>query len=153
MQRCTERVYIVRFRRCKFANGHIKAMHEIHKLILRKALEQVTFQMSDRVPSHMRHFIFMLLRNKTLHRNIKNAQTIDLSLFGTTAHQLHPQTNSQYRLPQIFYQFIHSAGPKMFHRRLRFSHSGKNHLIGSLQHLLVSSNHRFYPKTFQGIIH
>ena len=41
MQRCTERVYIVRFRCCKFANGHIKAMHEIHKLILRKALEQV----------------------------------------------------------------------------------------------------------------
>ena len=64
-------------------------MYKIDKLFFSESFKQFAIRFSNGIPSHVRHFIFMFLRNKTLHVHIKDIQTIDLSFFGIPAHQLH----------------------------------------------------------------
>ena len=100
-------------------------MYKIDKLFFSESFKQFAIRFSNGIPSHVRHFIFMFLRNKTLHVHIKDIQTIDLSFFGIPAHQLHTETNSKYRLTEIFYQFVQSRCFQVVHGSFRLSHSGE----------------------------
>ena len=84
-------------------------MHKIDKFRFGESLEQFAICFPDCIPTHVRNFVFMLLRNKTFHVHIKDIQAISPSFFGIPAHQLHTETNSEHRLTQILNQFIKSC--------------------------------------------
>ena len=91
MQRSTERMNIVSYSSSKVAGRHIEAMHKIDKLLFGEAFKQFAIRLPNGVPSHVRHFIFMFLRDKTFYVHIEDIQTIDFSFFGIPAHQLHTE--------------------------------------------------------------
>ena len=153
MQCSTKRVNIICCSSSKVTGRHIKAMYKIDKLFFSESFKQFAIRFSNGIPSHVRHFILMFLRNKTLHVHIKDIQTIDLPFFRMSAHQLHTETNSKYRLTEIFYQFVQPRCFQVVHGSFRLSHSGENNFICRLEFFFISSNHRFHTQPLQSIIH
>ena len=145
MQSGTERADVIGFGSGKFTDGHIITMYEIDKFITGESFEQVTLQAADGIPSHVGNFFLVLPRSKTFHIGIENTQTIDIPLFGEAAHQLHAQANAQHRLTEFFNETIHATLLEMKHGSLGLSHPGKDHFIGSFQHLFIRCNHCFHP--------
>ena len=74
-------------------NRNIIGMYKIHPFPGIYPLKQSSFQLPDRIPPHMRHFTTVC---KLLHFHRKDTQSPCIFFFRKPAHQLHPQTNSQY---------------------------------------------------------
>ena len=153
MQCRAERMDIIGFSSSEVTNRHIETVYKVDKLFFGESFEQFAVCLTNRIPAHMRHFIFMLLRNKTLHVYIKDIQAVHLTFFGVSAHQLHTEANSEHRLTQILDQFVEPCCFQVIHGSSRLSHSGENHFIGRLKYFFIGSNHRFYPQPLQSIVH
>ena len=153
MQGSTKRMNIISRSGSKVASRHIKAMHEVDKFFFGKSFKEFAVRFADCIPPHVRHLIFVPLRNKTFHIHIKNIQAIHSSFFRITAHQLHTETNSEHRLTQVLYQFVQSCRFQVVHGSFRLSYSGENYFIGRLEFFFIGSNHCFHPQPFQYIIH
>ena len=98
MQSGTERMNVIRHGCRTIIDWHIETMYEINKLFFSKAFKKSAIRPGNGIPSHMRYFILVPLRNETFHISIKNTQAIHIPLFRVAAHQLHAQANAQYRL-------------------------------------------------------
>ena len=101
MQSGTERVDIIGLGSRKLTDGYIITMYEINKFITGESFEQVTLQLTDGIPSHVGYLILVFPGHKTFHVGIENPKATDVPLFGETTHQLHAQTNAQYRLAEF----------------------------------------------------
>src|SRR5699024_9216263 len=89
MQSGAERKYVVRYGSRTIVDRNIKAVYEIDEFFFRKAPEEVTFGLRNRIPAHVGNLILMLLRNETFHVGIKNTEAIHISFLRMAAHQLH----------------------------------------------------------------
>src|SRR5699024_6265000 len=98
MLRDNERMNVIRHSFRTIIDWHIETMYVIEKLFFSKAFKKSDIRPGNGIPSHMRYFILVPLRNETFHISIKNTQAIHLPLFRVAAHQLHAQANAQYRL-------------------------------------------------------
>ena len=76
MQGSAEWEYVICYGSGTIINRDIETVYEIDKLLFRKTFEKVAVRLRNRVPSHVRHLIFMFLRDKTFHINIKNTQAL-----------------------------------------------------------------------------
>ena len=81
------------------------------------------------VPAHVR---YIACGCKPYHFSIKDSQARCISLFGTVTHQLHSQTNSQYRLCQTGNKCIQLGAFEFRHRRARFPYAWKNYMRSRL---------------------
>ena len=90
----------------------------------------------------MRHLLFPTLGAETFYVDIEYAETIGISLFGMAAHELHTDTYSQNRLPQIPNKTIETLLPKISHRRCSLAYTGKYDFIGSHKSLFIIGKYR-----------
>jgi len=127
-------------------------MYEIHKFTFIKVFIKVGFQCCQRIPSDMRHFVFVPRRMKFQNRSVKHSETIRAALFRLFAEQLHTNTDAEYRLTKIANHLVEFVLPQVLHSRRRFALTGENNPVGSCQHLGIGRDNRLYTKPFQAVI-
>ena len=92
---------VIRGCRGKFIQWYIEAMYEVNEFFLVETLEQIATRIGQCVPSHVRHFVLVAHRLEFLHVDVEDAQAIRIALFRVSAHQLHAEADTQYRLLQV----------------------------------------------------
>src|ERR1700677_4344553 len=151
----TIRLPIVRPRNRMIPERRIKPMDKITIAILRYPVEKLRPQPINGIPPdlwYLQNTAADMLR-KSLNLLPKDPQTFRIILLTIAAHQLHPQTNPQYRLPKTADHRIKSALPQIPHRRTRLSHTRKDHLVRSPDLSRIIRNNGTHPDPFQCVQH
>ena len=86
---------------------------------------------------------------KPNHFGIKDSQAHCISLLGTITHQLHSQTNPQYRLCQLRDKCIQLRTFEFRHRRTRLPYSWENDMRSRLNSFWITRQCGRNPQTFQ----
>src|SRR5690606_34278113 len=126
----------------------IITVYKIEIGILIDIVEQRMIRKRYAIPTHMRYLHSLSFR-KSYHRNIKYAQTVDVTLFRMPTHQLKPQTNPQKRPVKGPYHFVQVMPPQIIHRRTGLPYPWKYNFFRPTENFRIARQNRSDIEPFQ----
>lgn len=135
-------------RRCNsaVAERYVETMDEIHELRMGESFKQCRFRVIDGVPSHLGDLLVVMGRNEPLYRHVENAKAIRVAFFTMPAHQLHPDADPQYWLPETFYQLVELSLAEVLHGTSSFPLTWKHDTVRLPDDVCIVSYDRLYAK-------
>ena len=114
---------------------------------------KLRLQIIDFVPSHCRHFVFVLLWLESLDVHIEDADAVYVSFFRMSAQELLSHADAQNGLLEILDYLVQLVILEVLHGFPCLTLSWKQHTVCFLEHFGIIGEHRLDAQTLHGVDH